>query len=477
MDQATVQNYVSHLWDDAILPALTDFIRIPNKSPAFDPDWSAHGHMERAVSLIEEWLRAHALPGTGVEVVRLQGRTPLIFVEIPGTALDTAGDCVLLYGHLDKQPEMSGWRADLGPWKPVREGERLYGRGGADDGYAAFASLAAVHALREQGLPHARCVILIEACEESGSYDLPHYIDALAERIGEPNLVICLDSGCGNYEQLWCTTSLRGIVAGTLTVETLTEGVHSGDASGIVPCTVRVLRQLLSRLEDPDTGRILPEVFQAEIPAQRREQAQRAARVLADAVYTKFPFLAGVRPVSEDPLELVLNRTWRAALSVVGADGLPPPADAGNVTRPMTAFKLSLRTPPTCPVGHATRELKKLLEADPPYGAKVHFEPEASATGWNAPELASWLAEATERASRAYFDREAVYMGEGGSIPFMGMLGEKFPDAQFLITGVLGPGSNAHGPNEFLHIPMAKKLTCCVADILHDHHRVVSAAP
>lgn len=476
MDQAAAQDYVSRVWDDAILPALTDFIRIPNKSPAFDPDWDAHGHMERAVSLIEGWLRAHALPGTSVEVVRLQGRTPLIFVDIPGAGPASAGDCVLLYGHLDKQPEMSGWREDLGPWKPVREGDRLYGRGGADDGYAAFASLAAVRALRERDLPHARCVILIEACEESGSYDLPHYIDALAERIGEPGLVICLDSGCGNYEQLWCTTSLRGMVAGTLRVETLTEGVHSGDASGIVACTVRVLRRILSRLENPDTGRILPEIFQAEIPAQRREQAQRAARVLGDAVYTKFPFQPGVRPVSDDPVELVLNRTWRAALSVVGAAGLPPIADAGNVTRPMTALKLSLRTPPTCPVERATRELKALLEADAPYGAKVRFEPEASAAGWNAPELAPWLAESAERASRAHFGGEAVYMGEGGSIPFMGMLGEKFPKAQFLITGVLGPGSNAHGPNEFLHIPMAKKLTCCVADILHDHHRVMTGA-
>lgn len=475
MSEVDVESYVSGAWDELILPALADFIRIPNKSPAFDPDWDAHGHMERAVRLVEGWLRRHAVPGASTEVVRLQGRTPLVFVDIPGSGAAGAADCVLLYGHLDKQPEMSGWRPELGPWRPVREGDRLYGRGGADDGYAAFASLTAVRALREQGIPHARCVILIEACEESGSYDLPHYIDALAERIGEPGLVVCLDSGCGNYDQLWCTTSLRGLVAGTLSAEVLTEGVHSGDASGIVPCTVRVLRQLLSRIEDPDTGRVLPAALQAQIPAQRRAQAERAAQVLGDAVHRKFPFQPGVRPIADDPLALILNRTWRAALSVIGAAGLPALADAGNVARPMTAFKLSLRTPPTCRVEEAARELKALLEADPPYGARVRFEPEAAAAGWNAPELEPWLADAAERASRAHFGREAVYMGEGGSIPFMGMLGEKFPGAQFLVTGVLGPGSNAHGPNEFLHIPMAKKLTCCVADILRDHHRARSS--
>jgi acetylornithine deacetylase/succinyl-diaminopimelate desuccinylase-like protein len=470
VDRTTLESHVTGIWDDAILPALTEFIRIPNKSPAFDADWQGHGHMERAVALVSDWLRAHAMPDATIEVVRLEGRTPLIFMDIPGE-----GDgCVLLYGHLDKQPEMSGWRSGLGPWQPVREGERLYGRGGADDGYAAFASLTALDALRAQRVPHARCVILIEACEESGSYDLPHYIDALAERIGAPGLVVCLDSGCGNYEQLWCTTSLRGLVAGTLSVEVLSEGVHSGDASGIVPCTVRVLRQLLARIEDQDSGRVLPEIFQADIPAPRREQAERAARALGEMVYRKFPFQPGAGPVSHDPAELVLNRTWRAALSVVGAAGLPPLAAAGNVTRPMTALKLSLRTPPTCPVERATAELKELLESDPPYGARVHFEPEAAAAGWDAPALAPWLAEATENASQAYFGREAVYMGEGGSIPFMGMLGEKFPDAQFLVTGVLGPGSNAHGPNEFLHIPMAKTLTCCVAGILRDHRRAVA---
>ena len=465
MDADKASQFSDQVWEDSIVPELVEYIKIPNKSPHFDPQWAEHGHMERAVAQIERWCRAQAIDGLSVEVVRLEGRTPVIFMEVPGIGDDT----VLLYGHLDKQPEMTGWADDLGPWQPVRKGDKLYGRGGADDGYAAFASLTALRLLQDQGLPHARCVVLIEACEESGSYDLPFYIDHLADRIGDPSLVVCLDSGCGNYEQMWCTTSLRGMASGNLTVDVLTEGVHSGDASGVVPSSFRVLRTLLSRLEDEQTGRVLPAALHAEIPRDRVEQAAKAADTLGDAVHSKFPFVAGVRTMHERLEELVLNRTWRPALSVTGAGGLPALADAGNVLRPRTAVKVSLRLPPTVDPRKATALLKTLFETDPPYGARVSFEPEQAGDGWNAPALAPWLAQSMDAASTAYFGRGAMYMGEGGSIPFMGMLGMKFPSAQFLITGVLGPHSNAHGPNEFLHIPTGKKLTCCVAQVIADH--------
>ena len=465
MDADKASQFSDQVWEDSIVPELVEYIKIPNKSPHFDPQWAEHGHMERAVAQIERWCRAQAIDGLSVEVVRLEGRTPVIFMEVPGIGDDT----VLLYGHLDKQPEMTGWADDLGPWQPVRKGDKLYGRGGADDGYAAFASLTALRLLQDQGLPHARCVVLIEACEESGSYDLPFYIDHLADRIGDPSLVVCLDSGCGNYEQMWCTTSLRGMASGNLTVDVLTEGVHSGDASGVVPSSFRVLRTLLSRLEDEQTGRVLPAALHAEIPRDRVEQAAKAADTLGDAVHSKFPFVAGVRTMHERLEELVLNRTWRPALSVTGAGGLPALADAGNVLRPRTAVKVSLRLPPTVDPRKATALLKTLFETDPPYGARVSFEPEQAGYGWNAPALAPWLAQSMDAASTAYFGRGAMYMGEGGSIPFMGMLGMKFPAAQFLITGVLGPHSNAHGPNEFLHIPTGKKLTCCVAQVIADH--------
>ncbi len=470
MDNAKIDRYVSEKWDGDIVPQLVEYIRIPNKSPMFDKDWVANGYMEQAAKLMEDWARAQPIAGMQVETVRLEGRTPLIFVEIPASGPETGSDTVLLYGHLDKQPEMTGWDDDLGPWKPVLRGDKLYGRGGADDGYAIFGSLAAIQALQQQGLPHARCVVLIEACEESGSYDLPAYVDHLAGRIGQPSLVVCLDSGCGNYEQLWCTTSLRGLAGGNFTVKVLEEGVHSGDASGVVPSSFRLLRQLLSRIEDENTGRILIDGLHVEIPAERQAQAQRAAEVLNTAVFDKFPLVDGLKPMSDELSELVLNRTWRPALSVTGVDGMPPLASAGNVLRPHTAVKLSLRLPPTADGKRSGELLKEALLRDPPNGAQVTLDLEKASTGWNAPAMSPWLERAIDAASQAFFGKPAMYMGEGGSIPFMGMLGEKFPGAQFMITGVLGPHSNAHGPNEFLHIPMGKKVTACVARVLAEHH-------
>lgn len=466
MDSGAISTFVGELWDAQIVPQLVDYIRIPNKSPMFDAKWAEHGYMDKAVALMEAWVRAQPIPGMQIEVVRLAGRTPLIFIEIPGQG----DDCILLYGHLDKQPEMTGWSDHLGPWQPVIEGDRLYGRGGADDGYAIFGSLAAILALQAQNIPHSRCVVMIEACEESGSYDLPYYVDHLAARIGKPSLIVCLDSGCGNYDQMWLTTSLRGMTGGNLTVTVLDEGVHSGDASGVVASSFRILRQVLSRLEDENTGEIKPKELHVDIPAQRRDQARRGAEVLGDAVYSKFPLHKGMQPTTHDLTELVLNRTWRPALSITGVNGLPALDSAGNVLRPFTSVKLSLRLPPSSDAVKSGEFLKQLLEADPPYGASVVFNLEKAGSGWDAPALSPWLEQSVDAASRTFFGPPPAYMGEGGSIPFMGMLGEKFPGAQFLITGVLGPHSNAHGPNEFLHIPTGKRVSACVAKVIADHH-------
>jgi acetylornithine deacetylase/succinyl-diaminopimelate desuccinylase-like protein len=466
-DVRRLQGFIDQLWDSSVTPALVDYIRIPNKSPSFDADWAAHGHMDRAVALLEGWARERlpSLPGARLDVVRLPGRTPVILIEVPGQVDDT----ILLYGHLDKQPEMHGWSDGLGPWEPEIRGDRLYGRGGADDGYAMFGALSALMALREQGAVHARCVILIEACEESGSYDLPAYVDHLAARIGDPSLVICLDSGCGNYDQLWLTTSLRGMIAGVLRVEVLSEGVHSGDASGVVPSSFRILRSLLSRLEDEASGDIRPGGLYVEIPEERARQARTAAQALGAGMYERFPFVDGMKPVTMDLAELVLNRTWRPQLATIGMDGIPAPGDAGNVLRPWSAAKISLRLPPTLDAARATAIVADLFLRDPPYGAKVSFEPDKASAGWHAPPLAPWLAASVDRASQNAFGRGAAMMGEGGSIPFMGMLGEKFPRAQFVITGVLGPHSNAHGPNEFLHLPTGKKVSGVVAQVIADH--------
>ena len=465
IDSDRTRAFVQRAWDDDIVPTLTEYIRIPAKSPMFDAHWAEHGHLERAVGLITDWARRRKIEGLAIEVVRLPGRTPVILMEAPGTG----GDTVLLYGHCDKQPEMVGWAADAGPWIPVRRGNRLFGRGAGDDGYAAFAALTAIEALQAQGVAHRRCVVLIEASEESGSPDLPAYVEALADRI-RPGLVVCLDSGCGDYDHLWATTSLRGIISGTLTVEVLSEGVHSGAASGIVPSSFRILRQLLGRIEDERTGEILVRECHVEVPPGRLTEVQAVAAVLGGDVGRGFPLVPGMRPVTLDPVQALLNNTWRPALAVTGVDGMPSLADAGNVLRPKTAVKLSLRLPPTADAPRAAQRVKEVLEAEPPYGARVTFSTgERPGTGWDAPVMADWLRDSVTRASRAYFNAPPMFDGLGGSIPFMSMLGERFPQAQFLVTGVMGPGSNAHGPNEFIDLPTGVKVTACVAQVLADH--------
>ena len=461
MDIQRARASIERQWDESITPTLVEYIKIPNKSPAFDPDWKSNGYMDQAVELAMSWVIDHAPKDAQYRVVTLPGRTPVLVVDIPGAV---SGN-IILYGHLDKQPEMTGWDADLGPWKPVIRDDRLYGRGGADDGYALFASLTAITTLREQNIAHPRCYLLIECCEESGSFDLPPYIEHLKAEIGEPDLVICLDSGAGNYDQLWCTTSLRGLINGKLSIEVLTEGVHSGDASGIVASSFRIARILLDRLEDAQSGDIKVESLNADIPRQRIAQARAAAAVLGSIVSDRFPFAGQTNAVDEDLTELLINGTWRPALSTTGAGGLPSIADAGNVLRPSTQLQLSIRTPPTVDAEAAFLDVKRLLEDAPPYGAQVRFTG-SGVSGWHAPMLRPWLHKALDDASQSWFGRECMYMGEGGTIPFMGMLGETFPRAQFVITGVLGPGSNAHGPNEFLHLPMAKRLTGCVAQLI-----------
>ncbi len=463
----TTRDSVSTFWDDHIVPTITEYIRIPNKSPSFDPDWEANGHMEQALQLALRWLEEHPIKGATVEVGRLPGRTPLILVDVPATG-DSDGN-ILMYGHLDKQPEMTGWREDLGPWIPKMEDGKLYGRGGADDGYALFASVCSILTLAEQGVPRARVVLMIEFSEESGSPDLPAYVDHFKGRIGTPDLVVCLDSGAGNYDQMWSTTSLRGLIGGTLDVHVLQEGVHSGDASGVVPDSFRVARHMLSRLEDPETGLVKPKTLWADIPEDRRRQAERVGEALGDGVYGRFPWANGMQPTDNTPSECVLNRTWRPALTVTGIDGVPATHSAGNVLRPHARLKLSLRLPPTVRAEHAATVLSDLFQTNAPYNADITAHFTDAATGWNAPPLASWLEAALDQASETYYGKPCLHMGEGGSIPFMGMLNEKFPEAQFVVTGVLGPNSNAHGPNEFLHVPYAKKLTACICHVLAVH--------
>lgn len=480
LDARQALDEVSRAWDEDIVHQLTEYIQIPAKSPMFDAQWAQHGYIDAAVRHAANWVEAQKVPGLRLEIIRLEGRTPVLWFELPASTGGAAAhrvpsnQTVLMYGHLDKQPEFTGWRNDLGPWTPKYEDGRLYGRGGADDGYAVYAAIAAIQALQSQQQAHPRIVGLMETCEESGSYDLLPYIDALRPRLGEVALVVCLDSGAGSYDQLWLTSSLRGMASGVLKVEVLTEGVHSGDASGLVPSTFRIMRQVLDRLEDSATGRLLPASFHCEVPPERLAQARVTAGILGDELYKRFPWAhydcggatAFALPTTTDPLQALLNRTWIPTLSVTGAEGFPEMGNAGNVLRPYTAFKLSLRLPPLVDADVAVQQLKRLLEDNAPYQARVTFEGEASATGWNAPTTAPWFEQALNAASLAHFGAPCGYIGQGGTIPLMGMLSRGFPQAQMMVCGVLGPKSNAHGPNEFLHVPYAKKLTAAVAHVL-----------
>ncbi len=475
LDPAATVAHTRQSWDDHIQPALVEYIRVPAVSVAFDPGWAARGHLDAVVEAAAAWARDRPIAGLTVEVVRIAGRTPVLWFEV--TATDPTAndqDTVLLYGHLDKQPPMTGWRDGLGPWEPVVIDDRLYGRGGADDGYAAYASLAAIQAVQDGGGAHARCVGLIECSEESGSPDLPAYVDHLAARIGTPSLVVCLDSFCGDYERLWTTTSLRGLLDVDLTVQVLTEGVHSGSASGVVPDSFRIARRLLDRIEDADTGRILLPELWADVPTGRTAEIEAVAHDLGAELTSSYPFVTGASPTvpATDPAAQLTARTWQPTLTVIGADGLPPTQTAGNVLRPFTTLSLSFRLPPGVDAHGAGRAVVAALTTEPSLGAHVTATVPSAEAGWDAPATAPWLADAMAAASQATFGQPARSLGEGGSIPFMGMLGERFPAAQFLLTGVLGPGSNAHGPNEFLHLPTGRKVTAAVALVLDAHANV-----
>jgi acetylornithine deacetylase/succinyl-diaminopimelate desuccinylase-like protein len=471
MQHSTIRDAVHRMWTADVLPSLSELIAIPALSPAFDSAWQAGGQLDAVVEHVHRWLVRRDLPGARVDVIRLPGRTPLLLVDLPPTPGVTRSDAVLFYGHLDKQPAQGEWSAGLGPWSPVVRGGRLYGRGAADDGYAGYAAITAVEAARAAGGVHSRCLLLLDTSEESGSPDLPYYLDCLRDRLGEVSLVVCLDSSADDYDRLWVTTSLRGAVSINVTVRVLTMGQHSGSASGVVPSPFRIMRQLLDRLEDPVTGSTrLPEL-RVPVPPERMAELVSAAQAVPGRLSSAFRLLPGVRPVSDDDAELALNNAWRATLSVIGAAGLPEPAHAANVLHPATSLMLSLRLPPTADPGQAVRAVTAALTADVPYGAHVELDRIATAAGWVAPETSPWLRAALDEAGRQVFDTSWQTTGLGVSIPFMNLLAQAYPEAQFVVTGAAGADSNAHVPDESLHLGYAQRVVAALAYLLDAHAR------
>ena len=462
MQTTKTQQFVNKFWDTSILPALSEYIRIPCVSPSLDVGWEKKGHIMRAAKFLEQWAKAQKIPGLKSKILKLPGKSPVLYIEIPGSGKNT----VVFYGHLDKMPESGKWAEGLSAWKPVIKNNWLYGRGAVDDGYAFFSYIAAIKNLEAQKIPYNRCVLIIEACEESSSYDFPFYLKKLRSLIGKTELMICLDVAAGDYKKLWLTSALRGIVKATLTVKVLNEPVHSGTASGMIPSSFRVMRQLLSRLEDPITGKILLKSCHTKIPTEQKRAIKDLVKVAGKTIYTSFPMVKGLRPVSQNLSELLLNRCWRPALSITGAGGLPSLQEAGNVVRPETTLFLSLRIPPFCKPAKILHDLEKLFTHNPPYGATVIFKPIAASAGWANKKIATWLHHELHKVSKTYFGANMLQIGEGGSIGVIPMLNEAFPKAQVILTGVMGQETNEHAPNEKLPLAEAKKMICCISDIL-----------
>jgi acetylornithine deacetylase/succinyl-diaminopimelate desuccinylase-like protein len=477
VNTTTVRKAVSRAWDSQILPSLSEFVEIPALSPAFDAAWQDSGHLDAAAEHVRGWLVGRQLHGAEVEIVRLPGRTPLLMMDVPasdGVAADTG--TVVLYGHLDKQPPCGEWSTGLDPWSPVVRDGRLYGRGAADDGYAGYAATAAIEAVRASGGRHARCVVLLEASEESGSPDLASYLDHLRARLGEVSLVVCLDSGGYDRKRLWLTTSLRGLVSAVITVRVLHAGQHSGMASGIVPSSFRVMRALLDRLESSATGRVLLPEMRVDIPAELIAEIADTVRAVPGAVRAAIPTVEGLRLDSDDEVELLLNNSWRPTLSVIGAAGFPRPENAGNVLRPFSTLSLSFRLPPTADSRAAAEALRKAVTTDVPHGAHVTVDYCEAADGWHAPPLAPWLRAALDGVSESVFGRPWCTVGIGGSIPFMGTLARAYPNAQVLVTGAVDERSNAHVPDESLDLRHAARITEVVAMTLDAHAQAARPA-
>ena len=461
IDFTRLSEYIDKQWDESALPSLCDFIEIPALSPSFDADWEENGYLDAAIETFVSWVKSLPLEKTTISVHRLKNRSPLLLITIEGEVSNE----VLFYSHLDKQPEATGWSEGKGPWKPVIEDGWLFGRGSVDDGYGGYAGILSVLGLQEQGISHPTCRFLIETGEESGSPDLELYLDELKSQLGTPDLVIVLDTGGMDYDRLWVTQSLRGIVAGTLSVKVSSVGVHSGHGSGVMPSSFRLARQLLSRLEDENTGEILPEWLHLKINDEMKNTCSEIVKMKGDEM-KDFPLLEGVKKQVEDPLDIFMTMNLKPSLSVIGADGIPPIEAAGNVLRTNTDLKISIRTPPGIDASTVANKVQKLFEENPPNGAHVTAKMTEVADGFLSPKLPEAISSALEEACKEFYGKNSMSLFIGGTIPVMAMLQSRYSDSKFIITGAGGPGGNAHGPDEKLHISTAKKVTKCMSSVV-----------
>ena len=417
--------------------------------------------MDKAAEFLKSWVESRDIRGMKVELLRSDMRTPFLFIEIEGDTDET----VLMYGHLDKQPPMLPWRDGLDPWVPVREGDLVYGRGLADDGYSTFAAVGAVEAALKAGHKIPRVVIMIEASEESGSPDLTNYVAELKERIGNPSTVITLDSEDRDGDRLWLTQSLRGMVNGFLTVETMPTTMHSGLATGVVPSASRIFRMLLARIENPETGHIINEIASPPLTDEFRTYAETVARDVPGFLES-YDLPVGLSAAGDTLHETVANNLVRAGLEITGITGLPEAHTSGNVSVGKITTRVSVRIPPGVDPDTVATEFKRIFEENPPYGAKVTYEFQSGDWGWMAKPFTPGMAKRLSQTTQSIFGTEPGLLGVGASIPFVQIMVQHFPKAEHILTGVLSQASHAHGPNENMSVRKVKRITEFVAAFL-----------
>ena len=457
--------YSEDQFEPFFIKGLQEFVRVENLTPMVDPEYATNGLVQKAMECVDKWIQGLNIIGLKRHVIHPEGLNPLVVYVVEPSEGCTKN--IMMYGHLDKQPYGPGWEEGLSPTDPIIRGDFMYGRGSCDDGYSAFACMLAVKALQESGAKWPRVVLTLETEEESGSPCLLALLKEAEPLIGKPDAMFCMDSGALDYEQLWLTSSLRGVCIVELTVEGGKAGYHSGETGGIIPETFRVVRQLLNRLDDPETGEVCKE-FQVEVPDFKRQEAKFIAGKYGDKIYNKFDVHPGVQYMSQDNVEeLYLNKAWRPNLSITGADGLPPCGIAGNVLRPKTTVKCSMRLVPTFDAHQANQIFEEKLTKNVPYNAKVTLKGGHAGSGWCQKQLEPWLQTAFEQSAQKFFDGTPVgTFGEGGSIPFLKELERKYPATQIVALGCCGPESNIHGPNEKINLVYVKKIIKTLGHLL-----------
>ncbi|CAI2368334.1 unnamed protein product [Moneuplotes crassus] len=461
MDTEKSKKFIEDNFQSMFLDPISEFIKVPNLTPSFDPEFQTNGLIEQAIDNVKGYAESMDIPGLKFHVHNEEGRAPMALIEIPGNGKKN----IMVYGHLDKQPHMEGWTEGTGPTTPTIIGDKLYGRGSTDDGYVSFATLTAVKNILDQGQEIPRIVLVLEAEEESGSKDLVYLLEKCKDIIKTPDVCLCCDSGALDYKTLWLTSSLRGSMGMNVKVSIAKDAFHSGICGGAMPETFRIANNLLDRLEDPITKRM--EKFEVEIEDRFKEEAKNIVGLVGTDLYKDFKLLEGCRPIHHDNLEeMYLNINWRPALAVCGADGLPTLSKAGNVVRASTSLRLKIRLPPSLDAKEMCDEVVKTLSEDVPFGAKIEFDDVSSGSGWVMKDLKEETSKAIHESSEEFYEKKAGLYGIGGSIPFLKTLEGIYPETEILAMGVGGNDCNIHAPDETLDIPYMKKFIPTLSHIL-----------